>query len=96
MAGIARSPAPYRNRPAEPRLTASAWPELECRLELPMRGTGRARNGIANGRLLRQEPQPHTNTIGEKPGDDALDIRTAKKVKGAVMDVRQVKLVPAE
>lgn len=31
----------------------------------------------------------------EKPGDFSLEIRAVKKAKGAVMDVRQVKLVPA-
>jgi hypothetical protein len=31
----------------------------------------------------------------EKPGDHVLEIRAVKKAKGAVMDVRQVKLVPA-
>jgi len=32
----------------------------------------------------------------DKPGDYALEIRAAKKAKGAVMDVRQVRLLPAE
>lgn len=32
----------------------------------------------------------------EKPGDYALELRATKKAKGAVMDVRQARLVPGE
>ena len=39
--------------------------------------------------------RPAGTVTVEKAGDHTLELRAAKKAKGAVMDVRQVKLVPA-
>ncbi len=39
--------------------------------------------------------KPVGNVSIEKPGEFTLEIRAVKKAKGAVMDVRQVRLVPA-
>jgi len=40
--------------------------------------------------------RPAGTILVEKPGDYALELRAVKKAKGAVMDVRQVQLVPVE
>jgi hypothetical protein len=38
--------------------------------------------------------RPAGTIVVEKAGDYTLELRAAKKAKGAVMDVRQVKLLP--